>query len=124
MLARWKKRHVFVIILILVITGCSSKIDGSEFSAQENLAKCLKEKGVVFYGSDRCENCQRQKSLFGEAFAIIDYKNCDFSASECDKKGIKVYPVWSLENRVVLGTQSLKQLAEFANCPYLPADEK
>lgn len=78
--------------------------------------KCLSEKGAIMYGSDSCENCTNQKKLFGGDFINVNYVNCEFSYDECRKKGISVYPVWVLNNQILVGTQTLTALSKFAGC--------
>lgn len=80
------------------------------------LGQCLTDKGVTMYGVDTCQNCQDQKEILGEDFTNVKYVNCDFEKALCDKKGITFYPVWSMENNVLLGVQTKNVLAEFAGC--------
>ena len=84
--------------------------------SKNSLGKCLTDKGAVMYGSDSCENCANQKKLFGEDFSNVNYVNCEFSYEECQKKEISVYPAWALNNKVIVGTQTLTALSEFAGC--------
>lgn len=85
--------------------------------SKNGLGQCLTEKGVTMYGSDLCPNCQNQKKILGEDFQDVNYVNCDFEREQCHKKGITVYPVWSMGNNIMLGTQSKADLAAFAGCP-------
>jgi hypothetical protein len=99
-------------LIILVILLFWPKDVASNYG----LANCLTGKGVIMYGSDLCEECKNQKKLLGADFKKINYINCDFKTSECNKKGISVYPVWSLGNKILVGTQMPKDLAAFAGC--------
>jgi len=99
---------VFVLLVLLLW----SKI----VISQSTLGQCLSTKGVTMYGVDTCENCMLQKQLFGEDFKNVHYINCDFHKQECHEKGIRFYPVWTLDNRILVGTQSLPALMEFSGC--------
>lgn len=81
-----------------------------------DFAQCLTEKDVTMYGSDTCPNCLNQKSMFGESFQLIQYVKCDFAKEECEQKGITAYPVWMKGEKMLLGTQSLPDLAVFSEC--------
>lgn len=82
----------------------------------EGFGVCLKEKGVVMYGVDTCENCQRQKEILGDAFEHVPYVNCYFEESECRARGVQYYPLWALEGKTVVGVQSLNELSQFSGC--------
>lgn len=83
---------------------------------QNTLAQCLKQNGVIMYGSDTCENCINQKSFLGTDFKNINYVNCDFEEKICKEKGINVYPVWMRGDKILTGVQSLEKLKEFGEC--------
>ena len=83
---------------------------------KQSLGQCLTKKGAVMYGADSCENCANQKKLLGGDFGSVNYENCEFNFEECQKKGISVYPVWAVDNKFLVGTQTLPSLAKFAGC--------
>ena len=84
--------------------------------SQNSFGQCLTDKGVVMYGSDQCSYCLDQKAMFGEDFVNVNYLNCDFNQLECKEKGISFYPVWSRDNEILVGVQSLQILSEFSGC--------
>lgn len=84
--------------------------------SNESFGQCLANSNVVMYGADSCENCSNQKALFGEDFKHVAYVNCEFNLSECQNKGIHYYPLWSKENEVLIGLQSLEELSNFSGC--------
>ena len=84
--------------------------------SRNNFGDCLTANGVVMYGSDQCSHCENQKRILGEDFKRINYVNCDFNADECRQKGISFYPLWSRDNQVLAGVQSLQSLSEFSGC--------
>lgn len=87
-------------------------------ASKKSLGACLAENGVVMFGADTCENCVNQKKIFGDDFKNVNYVNCEFNIEECRKKGIAAYPAWSLEDKIITGTQTLPALAKFAGCQY------
>ncbi len=85
----------------------------------DSFGSCLKEKGVSMYGSDRCEFCLNQKHILGDDFLDINYINCDVYSDLCETRGIRSYPVWSLNDKKFLkGVQSIPALAELSGCEY------
>lgn len=102
---------LFALIILLAINGCSNK--PGEYDA---LAQCLTEKDVVMYGTEWCSHCQNQKKEFGKSFQYIDYVDCDFQKSECDKAGVKGYPTWVIDKTNYPGEQPLYRLASLSGC--------
>lgn len=83
------------------------------------LAKCMTQKGAVFYGTERCPHCQAQKALFGPALNEIDYVDCDREADKCKLANIQGYPTWVFsDGSRGEGTQPLADLAAKTGCPY------
>lgn len=94
----------------------------TNISQAEALAKCLTKKGVVMYGAFWCPHCQKQKSLFGNAFQYIKYQECDPKGENgnpkvCDAAGVKGYPTWSIPGHAnIEGEQTFEGLAKAASC--------
>ncbi len=91
----------------------------------ENLAKCLTEKEVRFYGTYWCGFCVRQKEIFGEAAKYLPYIECapDRATKEelakCQEANITSVPDWRFpDKRQELGFQPLEQLAQLSGCPF------
>jgi len=83
-----------------------------------NLVDNLKKAGFILYGSDSDANSRRQKEIFGQANAGLDYVECDPGAEnsnpqECVAKGIDEYPTWVREEQKFPGYKSLDELEEF-----------
>lgn len=128
---------IVILILLVVVSGCSKKVDPKI----DSLANCLAEKGVKEYGAFWCPNCAKQEKMFGSSFSIIKekvYYECD---PRCDVKDIKDlpiacrgklgqtetclqkkvdrYPTWDFPNRNrLVGVQEFKNLAKEAGCEY------
>lgn len=84
------------------------------------LSKHLSDTGAHMYGSYTCSHCQTQKLLFGSAFKIIDYVECnpdapDSEALLCVEKGIKGYPTWEINGKFYEGAKSLNELARLSD---------
>ncbi len=97
----------------------------SKPGAYDNLAACLQEKEVKFYGAFWCPACQKQKTLFGKSEKLLPYVECstpsgDQQTQECKDKDIKSYPTWIFANNEVLNkTLTPEELAEKTNCPLI-----
>ena len=88
-----------------------------------NLAKCLTEKGVKFYGTYWCGWCKKQKELFGEAAKYLPYVECDPKRATkeelamCKEANVSSIPDWRFpDGRRELGLQPLEKLVEFSGC--------
>jgi len=86
------------------------------------IAKCLTEKGVKFYGAYWCPHCADQKKIFGDDMKYINYVECDpkgenSKAEECKKVGVERYPTWFFPGQgLQTGVTDPKDLAIKANC--------
>jgi len=82
------------------------------------LADCLSAKGWTMYGTEWCSHCNAQKEAFGEAFAKVDFVDCDEKPFECQENGVDAYPSWVNRDgsRHLVGEQSLDVLASEAGC--------
>jgi hypothetical protein len=97
------------------VAGASTQNENAAY--KENLAKFLKEKGMILYGAYWCPHCKEQKELFGDAVQYLDYVECDAKGpnanpDECVARGIQGYPTWIYEGKQYSGTQSLAELAK------------
>lgn len=105
-------------VVVLALAACS-RTPGK----YDSFAECTKEKGAKMYGTDWCPHCKDQKELFKGSFDKADYIDCDASASKCQAAGITGYPTWVMQDgEKLVGTQSLKTLAEKTGCE-LKADD-
>lgn len=93
------------------------------------LAQCLTEKGVKFYGAFWCPHCAEQKALFGSAKNKLPYIECGVIGDSrgqtqiCMDKEISGYPTWEFPGgERVSGAQTLERLSQIAGCPYSPEE--
>lgn len=118
------KKFAMVLLLPLVLTACNGGGGPNEGEAKQpqsekdRFAACLTEKGAVFYGTEWCPHCKRQKEIFGESMAFVNYVDCDKESATCQKAGITGYPTWKIGDKPLIGTQPLTSLAEASGCPY------
>lgn len=86
-------------------------------TTREDFVNCLKESGLIMYGSNSCEYCRQQKKMFGSQFEELNFVNCEFEKDLCESKGITAYPVWEIGTQRAIGIQNFEQLSQLANCP-------
>ena len=98
----------------LVITTQSAKESIS-------LAKHLTKKGIVKYSAYWCPNCLFQGELFGkEAYNELIIVECardgiNSQTQLCIDKNITGFPSWEINGKIILGVQSLQDLAKESN---------
>ena len=82
------------------------------------LAKYLKNNGVVKYSAYWCPNCQNQSELFGkQAYKELNVVECandgiNSQTQLCIDKKIKGFPTWEINGKLFLGVLSLKELSK------------
>ena len=82
------------------------------------LAKYLKDNGVVKYSAYWCPNCLNQSELFGkQAYKELNVVECardgiNSQTQLCIDKKIKGVPTWEINGKLFLGVLSLKELSK------------
>jgi hypothetical protein len=105
-------------VSLLVLSGCGEVKDGK----YAEIAKCLTEKGVKFYGAYWCSHCAEQKKLFGDDMRYVNYVECDPRGQnpkrdECVAAGVQSYPTWFFPGQELdVGTKDPVEIAKKANC--------
>ncbi|MCP4320138.1 MAG: hypothetical protein GY789_30210 [Hyphomicrobiales bacterium] len=100
-----------LILLMLLLTVQNSW-------ANEQLARCMAEKGWIMYGSFTCSACRAQRKAFGEAFSHITEIECNphiagNQVERCLDRKIRRTPTWLLEkDGVEIGRIENYQLLE------------
>jgi len=88
----------------------------------DGLAKCLKDKGTIFYGAYWCPVCNKQKTAFGRSAQYLPYTECSDPGTRnqnelCSTAGIESYPTWEFAGGERLtGVLSPEKLAEKTSC--------
>lgn len=126
------KKSVWVIgvVIILIVLAAvflffrrSASQTGNAGDKMTIFAKCLKDKGAIFYGAFWCAHCQNQKAMFGSAASALPYVECSTPDSQgqtaiCRQKNIPGYPTWEFKDGTKQeGEQTLVQLSSFTGCP-------
>lgn len=111
---------VFIVLFAAGIYFLSSK--GSGPGKYDEFAQCLKDKGLVFYGTFWCPHCQNQKKLFGSSAQYLPYVECSTPDGQgqldvCKEANIQSYPTWLFpDGTSQSGEIQLSQLAEKSSC--------
>ena len=88
----------------------------------DELAQCLTDKDVTFFGAFWCPNCQNQKKLFENSAKRLPYVECSTQNQRgqlqvCIDAKIEAYPTWEFsDGERVVGVMTPKDLAEKAGC--------
>ncbi|KKU48641.1 hypothetical protein A3H10_04905 [Candidatus Uhrbacteria bacterium RIFCSPLOWO2_12_FULL_46_10] len=110
---------VVAIIVGLVVFFSSNNSQPGKF---DEFAKCLSDKGAVFYGAFWCPHCKNQKASFGKSVDYLNYVECSTPdgrgrTQECKDKKIEGYPTWEFsDGSRESGELSLSRLAEKTGC--------
>ena len=116
---------------LLVFLTFSSLVHSSHLNKQKELtvtsestkesielAKYLKDQGVVKYSAYWCPNCLNQSELFGkQAYKELNVVECardgiNSQTQLCIDKKIKGFPTWEINGKLILGVLSLKELSK------------
>jgi hypothetical protein len=88
----------------------------------DDFARCLNDKGAVFYGAFWCPHCQNQKKMFGKSEKYLNYVECSTPDARgrtkaCEDKKIEGYPTWEFsDGSRESGEVSLTKLGEKTGC--------
>lgn len=86
------------------------------------LARCLADKGVIFYGAFWCPHCQDQKAQFGKSAKLLPYTECSTPDGKsqlpvCNDAKIEGYPTWKFPNGELSAREFTPQeLADKTGC--------
>jgi len=126
------KKYIYILISLLVLAGVVWLImTPGKPSKLDDFAKCLKDKGAIFYGAFWCPHCQAQKARFGKSAQYLPYVECSTPDSQgqlqvCKDAGITTYPTWQFGTTTdstgspqidrLTGEVELSELAEKTSC--------
>lgn len=120
MAKRDTKKNFFKMRLCLAIAIflMGSLIFSSSYSKgkYDTFTNCLKEEGVVFYGTLNCPICKLQKELFKESMNKLDYVECSLNKRRCAKEGVTEYPSWKINGSIYTSELSLIDIADLSGC--------
>lgn len=108
---------------VIVVAGVGFWIYQQNQPGQyDEFARCLTDKGVVFYGAFWCPHCQNQKAMFGRSAKKLPYVECSLPSgqgqtSTCIEEGIESYPTWEFtDGSRETGELTLQYLSEKTGC--------
>ena len=114
----WSLAGLTVIIGIFLLVSANNKP-----GKLDEFARCLKDKGAVFYGTFWCPHCQNQKAMFGKSAKLLPYIECSTPDGQsqlavCQEKKIEGYPTWEFtDSSRESGEVPLSRLSEKTGCP-------
>ena len=122
-----------LLIPILVLLTLPTVVHGSHLNNQKELtftsvstresfelAKYLKDNGVVKYLAFLWPNCLNQSELFGkQAYRELNVVECardgiNSQTQLCIDKKIEGFPTWEINGKLILGVLSLKELSKLS----------
>lgn len=117
------KKLIICLIIIILAVGVGFWIyQNNQPGKLDDFTKCLKDKGLKFYGAFWCPHCQNEKSLFGNSAKYLPYVECSTPDGNgqlevCKKENIQAYPTWQFgDGSRQQGELSLKELSEKSGC--------
>ena len=119
------KKYIYSLVGLLVVAGIVWLIvTPGKPGIYDDFAKCIKNKGVTFYGAFWCPHCQAQKARFGKSAQYLPYVECSNPDGQsqnqlCTDAGIKTYPTWQFSASTtdrVTGEIELADLASKTSC--------
>jgi hypothetical protein len=100
-----------------------SPVSAAGLPKYDAFAKCLSQQKATMYGAFWCENCKKQKDLFGESVQYIPYQECAVMGAprqqteQCKYLQIRKYPTWIFsDNERREGVQTLESLRDKTGC--------
>lgn len=119
---------IAVLIVVILLLAYASRVSSGP-SKLDGFAKCLGDRGALFYGAFWCSHCQNQKALFGTSKKYLPYIECSTPDAKgqlpiCAANKIASFPTWVFPDlSTSTGEISLKILSEKTGCP-LPSDDQ
>lgn len=119
------KYIIIIVVVALLLTFGLSLLNNNTIPSgpgqYDDLAVCLQDKGVKFYGAFWCPHCQEQKKIFGASAKLLPYVECSTPDTTgqlqvCKDAKIESYPTWIFPDGSRSGGLTPAELAEKASC--------
>lgn len=107
---------VVLVAVLYIFTNWFSLVTGYLKGEDQTtrLATCLNKKGVEFYGSLYCADCEKQRNEFGTAFEKIKQIDCGKEKEKCPN--IREIPAWYLNREFIYGYKTIDELKKLSGC--------
>lgn len=107
---------ILLIILLYFFTSWFSKTTGFIIGTESEevlFARCLKNKDVVLYLTEKCPGCQSIKEIFKDGFSELNYIDC-FSSRECHN--LLLLPAWKINGEIFYELNGIEELRAKTGC--------
>jgi hypothetical protein len=82
-----------------------------------DFGKCLAAKNMILHTIPGCSECQRQKTILGEALKYITEINCQVKPQECSKYSTNTVPFWGQNGKLVIpGRADIETISAISGC--------
>ncbi len=107
---------IFLVITLYLFTDWFSKSTGYTIGEDPDikLARCLSQKGALFYSSKSCSNCRLQENFFSDAFKFVPSIDCSSEYNKCSK--LESLPAWFINGKIHYNIFSLNELKILSGC--------
>lgn len=105
-----------IVIIVVVILGGYIYSPSTPLGVVDGATTICIAENSVFYGTEWCSFCQKQKELFGINEELLNYIDCDEDREACIMVGIEVFPTWDINGERYTGVQSIEKLKELTGC--------
>ena len=121
------KKYIYIFVGLLIVAGLVwLVVTPGKPGKYDDFAKCIKNKGVTFYGAFWCPHCQTQKAHFGKSAQYLPYVECSTPDGQsqtqvCKDANITTYPTWQWSASTTdrhMGEMELVDLAQKTSCPF------
>lgn len=115
-----KEKYVWLIVSLLIFLGVAAVtwniMQGGPVPGLNQVTTICIAENSVFYGTEWCSFCQKQKELFGDSAELLNIIDCDEDKDVCVAAEIAVFPTWDIKRERYTGVQSLEKLRELTGC--------
>ncbi|TAL51709.1 MAG: hypothetical protein EPN86_06180 [Nanoarchaeota archaeon] len=108
--------------LVVIALGAFTFYAAASPGKYDDFAKCISDKGVIFYGAYWCPHCLAEKALFGKSAKYLPYVECSLpnqagQTQACIQAGVDSYPTWQFaDGSRESGELAIEQLAQKTGC--------
>lgn len=82
---------------------------------EQEIAECIGSEAIL-YTQLGCHACEAQEELFGENYQYLNVVDCWYNHQPCIDSNITATPTWIINNKKVIGLQTIEKLQELTGC--------